>query len=158
MHKVLFVCLGNICRSPMAEAVFRDLVKRENLQEQFIIDSAGTGPWHAGKQPHPGTMAILKDNNVDNSKMIARQLRVEDFYEFNYIIVMDQQNLLDAQAVKPRNSDAIVARLLDYASTKVQYDDVPDPYYVGGFDKVYDMVLDGCQGLLQAIKERQGNN
>ncbi len=89
MKKVLFVCLGNICRSPMAEAVFRDLVSREGLEDRIEIDSAGTGDWHIGHPPHQGTRKILNENNISTEGLVARKIKIEDLTEFDYIIAMD---------------------------------------------------------------------
>lgn len=95
MVQVLFVCLGNICRSPMAEAIFRDLVVKEGLEEKIVIDSAGTGDWHIGHPPHKGTQKILKENEVVFEGIKARQVEKEDLTKFDYIIAMDNKNIAD---------------------------------------------------------------
>ncbi|MED1202335.1 low molecular weight protein-tyrosine-phosphatase [Heyndrickxia acidicola] len=154
MVKVLFVCLGNICRSPMAEAVFRDLVVKERLEHQIEIDSAGTGRWHVGKPPHHGTAAILKENNIDSSQLRARQIVPRDLEEYDYIVGMDQENIRNILSLGKKQSDKRVFRLLElvekyHANGST---DVPDPYYTGNFQEVYEMVLAGCEALLAKIK------
>ena len=149
--RVLFVCLGNICRSPMAEAVFRAQVKEAGLSDRIDVESAGTGNWHAGQPPHSGTIKILKANSIDVGGKRARQLTRSDFSEFDYIIAMDGENVDDIAAVFERK----VPRLLEFAPRGSTLD-VPDPYYTGGFDEVYRLVQAGSRGLLQHIREREG--
>lgn len=152
MIKVLFVCLGNICRSPMAEAVFRDLVKKQGLEDTIQIDSAGTGSWHIGHPPHQGTKNILEKFQINAEGLVARQINSEDLSKFDYIIAMDSQNQKDIEKLNKLNSKARVLRLLDF--TEQHHDkDVPDPYYTGNFEQVYHLVKDGCDQLLQQIKK-----
>lgn len=151
MIKVLFVCLGNICRSPMAEAVFRDIVKREDLEDRIEIDSAGTGDWHIGHPPHQGTRKILNQNNISTEGMLARQIKAADLTQFDYIIAMDQKNQQDIEALDVAPKRAKVYRLLDLTHEH-KGKDVPDPYFTGNFDEVYQLVKDGCEQLLQQIK------
>ncbi|WP_050614011.1 low molecular weight protein-tyrosine-phosphatase [Bacillus testis] len=151
MVHVLFVCLGNICRSPMAEAMFRDLVKREGLDRKISIDSAGTGDWHVGHPPHLGTRQLLDQRGISYEGMQARQLSVDDFENFDYIIGMDASNINNIQSIEPKQSKARVIRLLDLASDQL-VKDVPDPYYTGNFDEVAELVASGCQALLELIK------
>jgi protein-tyrosine phosphatase len=147
---VLFVCLGNICRSPMAEAVFRDQVEQAGLADHFEIASAGTGNWHIGERPHRGTVTVLKQNNIDVGIKRAQQLSRADFDTYNYIIAMDAANVSDIQGLFGRK----VPRLLEFAMQESPRD-VPDPYYTGGFDYVYQLVEAGCQGLLKHIREKE---
>ena len=151
MKKVLFVCLGNICRSPMAEAVFRDLVTREGLEDRIKIDSAGTGDWHIGHPPHQGTRKILNENNISTEGLVARKIKIEDLTEFDYIIAMDRKNQDDVEALRQASHHAQVFRLLDLSKLH-NGKDVPDPYYTGNFDEVFQLVKDGCYELLQKIK------
>ncbi|RAK19189.1 protein-tyrosine phosphatase [Anoxybacillus vitaminiphilus] len=152
MVKVLFVCLGNICRSPMAEAIFRDLVKKEGLEDKIIIDSAGTGNWHIGKPPHQGTQQILMKNNISFEGIRARQVVKEDLETFDYIIAMDVENLGNLRRLAGYNKTGFIGRLLDFVPDS-DIADVPDPYYTGNFDEVYELIQKGCKNLLETIKK-----
>jgi len=146
--------MGNICRSPMAEAVFRHMVREAGLADRISIDSAGTGAWHVGEQPHHGTLAVLHKNGVDAGKQRARQLAAADFDRFAYIVAMDAENLADMARFHPA-APARSRLLLDYAPDAPARE-VPDPYYSGGFDFVYGLVSAGCSGLLEAIRRDHG--
>jgi protein-tyrosine phosphatase len=151
---VLFVCMGNICRSPMAEAVFRHLVSEAGLADQFLIDSAGTGGWHTGERPHHGTLAVLAQHGVDPGEQCARRLEPADLSSFHYVAAMDRENL-DDMAAFARGAASRARLLLDYAPA-LGTREVPDPYYSGGFEHVYQLVTAGCRGLLAHIREREG--
>jgi protein-tyrosine phosphatase len=150
--KVVFVCLGNICRSPMAEGVFMHLVKEAGLEDKIDIDSCGTGGWHIGEAPHVGTQQVLAKHSIDYQHQ-ARQLHTMDFDDADYLIAMDSDNLRDI--IRSGSSHAEIAKLLDYARG-IEEADVPDPYYTGRFDEVYDLVLAGCKGLLAHIRQKEG--
>lgn len=150
--KVLFVCLGNICRSPMAEAVFQKMVDEAGLSEKITIDSAGTGLWHVGEKAHPGTRRVLSQHGIVYNGR-ARQVHAGDMEPETYVIAMDQSNLNDLQrnfGQHPR-----LYRLLDFAS-QTDVRDVPDPYYNDNFEYVYQLVTDGCAGLLATIRTQEG--
>ena len=148
---VMFVCTGNICRSPMAEAVFKDLVKKKGFTDRFIIASSGTGRWHVGEPPHIGTSLVLSENKIEVGNKKAQQLVDDDFSTFDYIIAMDQQNLDDIQNYFKKD----VRRLLDFAPQGYPHN-VPDPYYEHNFDEVFNLVNAGCEGLLNFIIENEG--
>lgn len=152
MIHVLFVCLGNICRSPMAEAIFKDLIKKENLQASIMVESAGIGHWHEGSEPHEGTRKILDKHSISYDGMFARQVKEGDWDDFDYLIAMDEENIRDLRGIREKN-DVIVAKLLDYVS-EAEERDVPDPYLTGNFNHVYELVHEGCKRLLEEIKKK----
>lgn len=155
MIKVLFVCLGNICRSPMAEAVFRSKVKEAGLAGQIEIDSAGTGGWHTGEPPHEGTRKILKQKGIDYAGIQARQVHKRDFDEYRYILTMDSSNTRNLLLAAPTGHGAEVKQLLDLVPHR-QGKDVPDPYYTGNFQEVYEMIDEACDQLLTYIRNKEG--
>ncbi|MBU8907836.1 low molecular weight protein-tyrosine-phosphatase [Desertibacillus haloalkaliphilus] len=154
MVRVLFVCLGNICRSPMAEAVFRKQVEEAGLKDQISIDSAGTGHWHIGKPPHEGTRSLLDRYDVDYAGLKARQVKEEDVTRFDYILAMDADNLSQLHALAGRQTTGEIARLLDFVPDS-NVADVPDPYFTGNFDEVYELVNEACSRLLTYICDRE---
>ena len=151
---VLFVCLGNICRSPTAEAVFRERVIAAGLEEQIRIDSAGTGDWHIGRAPDPRTREAAARRGYQMDSLRARQVGPQDFYEFDVVLAMDNANLADLQAMQPSDVTVTLGRFLDYSS-EASVREVPDPYYGGedGFDRVLDLIEGGADGLLDALRE-----
>lgn len=151
MVNVLFVCLGNICRSPTAEGVFRNLVEREGLADRIAIDSAGTHAYHIGEPPDSRAQAEAKRRGIDISGLRGRQARPGDFEQFDYVLAMDSENHRNLLAICPMDSEHKLHMCLDFAKN-VGRKDVPDPYYEGGFDRVYDMIEDAAHGLLADIR------
>jgi protein-tyrosine phosphatase len=148
---ILFVCLGNICRSPMAEAVFRDLVEKEGEADRFEIASAGTGEWHVGEPPHRGTRETLKRHGIEPNGLVAKHVSQAMLDRADYVIAMDGENVADLRSW--RIDRAKVSRILDYAPD-VEARDIPDPYYDGRFELVYQLVSKGAQGLLEQIRKQ----
>ena len=152
--KVLFVCMGNICRSPTAEGVFTKLVQERGLAEKIIIDSAGTHAYHVGSSPDNRAQAAARKRGVELSSLRGRQITVNDFDEFDYIMVMDRSNLRDVLALRETGQESTVKLFLEYAE-KASVEEVPDPYYGGdrGFEYVLDLIEDASAGLLKHITE-----
>lgn len=150
MIRVLFVCLGNICRSPMAEAIFKDRLERSGLNGKVQVDSAGTGDWHIGKRPHPGTLKILEANGISSVGLKGRQLQTGDFDGFDYIVGMDQTNIEDIRLMLGQPDHPKILRFLDLTD---HVKDVPDPYFTGDFEETFGLVSDGCDALLEKIKQ-----
>lgn len=153
---VLFICLGNICRSPLAEGVFGELVREAGMEDRFEIDSAGTSDYHTGDTPDPRTAAVARQRGVvlDHA---ARQVNARDLERFDYIIAMDRQNIVKLQRLIDRHGTQAEVRLLrEFDSSAGEDLEVPDPYFGGprGFEDVHDMVERACRGLLQHILER----
>ncbi|RLL40366.1 low molecular weight phosphotyrosine protein phosphatase [Oceanobacillus piezotolerans] len=153
MIHVLFVCLGNICRSPMAEAVFREFVKKENLSDKIKVDSSGLGDWHIGKGPHRGTREVLDREKITYEGIVARQISEKDWSSFDYIIAMDDQNIEGLKKFSKPIDGIVVRKLMDFIE-EPRESNVPDPYYTGDFDYTYSLVTEGCKELLNYIKKQ----
>ena len=152
---VVFVCMGNICRSPTAEAVFRHYVENAGLAESISIDSAGTHDYHIGDRPDSRAQCAAQQRGYDMSKLRGRQVEKEDFRRFDYVLAMDRANLSILQRIVPPDNNSEVGLFLEYARHHAERE-VPDPYYGGadGFERVLDMVEDAAQGLLEEIRQR----
>lgn len=148
MIRVLFVCLGNICRSPMAEAVMRDLIAKKGLTSDIKVDSAATSSWHIGEAPHKGTQAKLKEFGISTGGMKGRQLSAADFEAFDYIVGMDSSNVRNIRDMLGQPDHPKIFRFLDLTPHRK---DVPDPYYTGDFQETYDLAVQGCEALLNKI-------
>lgn len=151
--KVMFVCLGNICRSPTAHGIFAAMVQEAQLQERISIDSCGTSGWHIGNPPDPRSIAMAAARGVDLSNLKASQIQPEDFRNFDYILAMDHQNLVDLQSIAPANSTARVELLLALDEDSVVRE-VPDPYYGGeeGFALAVELIEAASAKLLSHIR------
>ncbi|KAI8325711.1 LMWPc-domain-containing protein [Martensiomyces pterosporus] len=149
--KVLFVCLGNICRSPMAEAVFAHIVKQRGLSDRFLIDSAGTAGYHVGERPDARSVATCKANGVPVNHH-ARQVMSSDFKKFDYVLCMDESNLHDLQRKRPQGSKATAALFGTYSKEKGDRI-IEDPYYGGqqGFEHNFEQVTRCSEGLLRSL-------
>lgn len=155
--RVVFVCMGNICRSPTAEGVFQQIVNDHKLQDSIEVDSAGTHSYHIGSDPDRRSQATARLRGIDLSVLRARRFVSEDFLHFDYIIGMDRENQSNMEAIRPHDSDRKVHLMLEFSDKYRQYGEVPDPYYGDdGFDLVFEMIEDASLGLLAKIREREG--
>jgi protein-tyrosine phosphatase len=152
--QVLFVCMGNICRSPTAHGVFRKMVVDEGLSDLIEIDSAGTHAYHVGNPPDTRAQHTANVRGIDLSDLRARQARSEDFEAFDYVIAMDKDNYRSLKLISPKGMLDKLYMFLDFAPT-IRQREVPDPYYGGdeGFEKVFDMVDAASRGLLADIRQ-----
>lgn len=148
---VLFVCLGNICRSPLGEGIFRHLAERNGGCGRYEVDSAGTGAWHIGAPPDPRSVHIAAEHEIDISRLRARRIATEDFERFSLILAMDRSNLQELRRLSPLEHKRKL-HLFD-AFTSGRNIDVPDPYYGDddGFRVVYNMLFAGCESLFEKL-------
>ncbi|MEQ9569311.1 MAG: low molecular weight protein-tyrosine-phosphatase [Longimicrobiales bacterium] len=152
---VLFVCLGNICRSPLAEGVFRHRVEEAGLQDRIRIDSAGTGGWHVGEPPDARSREVARAHGVSLDGQSARRVSPDDLRRWDWIVAMDRANLDDLERLRERHGgDGRIVLLRDF-DPEPGDGEVPDPYYGGpqGFDRVYEMVDRSCAALLERVLE-----
>jgi protein-tyrosine phosphatase len=152
--KVLFVCLGNICRSPTAEGMFRRIVHEQNLAEHILIDSAGTHAYHIGEPPDLRAQAAAERRGVDISMLRGRQAAARDIEQFHYILAMDRENQTNLLSICPPGLEHKIKLFLEFAPHRPEKE-VPDPYFggPGGFDRVLDMIEDAAAGLLDDIRK-----
>jgi protein-tyrosine phosphatase len=149
--RILFVCLGNICRSPLAEGLMRDLAERRGLAGRFQFDSAGTGDWHLGHPPDHRSVAVAKARGLDIGHLRARRIEARDFSVFDLMLAMDRVNLRDLVKSAPAAGRADLHLFMDFAGRGVV--DVPDPYQLdtAAFEQVFDMLQDGCASVLDRL-------
>ena len=154
MVRVLFVCMGNICHLPLAQGVFESLVRREGLEGEVFVDSAGTGRWHVGSPPDERAQRSARRRGLDLSSQRARQVTPDDCHNFDYVLTMDEENYR-AVAALCREGSAEVRPFLDYAPDRPDTE-IPDPFYGGpeGFEHVMDFVEEASEGLLEEIKKK----
>ena len=156
VKKILFVCLGNICRSPAAEGVFKQKLKERGLEKLFVVDSAGTGGWHVGNLADPRMRETALSRGIELTSR-SRKIEESDLYEFDHILVMDKDNLDAVQSLIKDNKNPLNSKIkliLSYSKNS-QLEEVPDPYYGGqnGFDKVIDLLDDAMDGLIDSLME-----
>jgi len=153
--RILFVCMGNICRSPTAEGILRDKLAAAGLAEAVTLDSAGTGDWHVGKGPDSRAIQAAAGRGYDISDLRARQVTADDFQRFDLILAMDHDNLAWLEKLRPEGS---APPQLFLARQGLAVDEVPDPYYGGaaGFERVLDLLESACDGLVAEVAARHG--
>jgi protein-tyrosine phosphatase len=153
MVRVLFVCWGNICRSPLAQGVFEDVLRLEELDDEVFVDSAGTGSWHVGSPPDDRAQRSASARGLDLSAQRARRILADDCEEFDYVLTMDEQTYRTVASLC--RGSAVVRPFLDFAPHSPERE-VPDPYYGGpdGFEHVLDLVEEASEGLLDDIRDR----
>lgn len=145
---LLFVCSGNICRSPLAEGIFRNIAREAGYAHHFEVDSAGIGAWHAGVPPDPRSVEIARKHTVNIGDQRARQIIPDDFDRFDHLLAMDRDNLAALRSQAGKTHLGKIRLLLQHPDL-----DVPDPYYgdINGFEVVYQLILNGCHGLLEDL-------
>jgi len=149
MTKVLFVCLGNICRSPMAEFVLKDMVRKRNLQADFYIESAATSSEELGNDIHRGTKRKLTEEGITFACREARKITLADYDKFDYLVGMDESNIRNMLRIFGGDREKKIYKLLDFSS---EPRDIADPWYTGDFDETYSDVVEGCEGFLEFLR------
>ncbi len=149
MTKVMFVCLGNICRSPMAEFVFADMLEKKGIRDRFIVKSSATSYEEAGNDIHHGTRRILDKYNIPYSRRQAVRFTKQDYENFDYILIMESQNKTGLLNIIGSDTDNKIHRLLDYG----RGGNIDDPWYTGNFEDTYHDIVDGCRAFLEYLGE-----
>lgn len=153
MKKVLFVCLGNICRSPMAEVVFKDKVEKSDLSDKIDVSSRATGSWNEGDAPHKGTQDKLKEVSLSCEGLHAQKISADDFHYYDYIIGMDENNIRDLEGLSPDIESLHKIHLLLSEEIGLEKEVIPDPYYTGDFDLTYELIDKGTTKWLEKIEQ-----
>ena len=151
MKKIIFVCLGNICRSPMAEFVVKDIVEKAGLSHEFEIASAATSTYEIGNPVYPPARQKLAENGIDCKGKTARQITKKDYDYYDYIVAMDQSNIRNLKNMLSNDPQGKISLLMDYTSRPA---DVADPWYTGDFQATWDDVSEGCEALLKFIMKK----
>ena len=151
MIRVMFVCHGNICRSPMAEFVLKDMVEKRGIADKFFIESAATSTEEIGSPVHRGTREKLRKYGISTEGKYAVQLKKSDYDRFDYILGMDRANIRNTKRMVGNDSEGKVMRLLDFSENPR---DIADPWYTGNFDITYDDIIEGCEAFLEKIKDK----
>lgn len=151
MIKVMFVCLGNICRSPMAEFILKDMVKKQGLEKEIYIKSSATSSEEIGNDIHYGTRDKLIQNGISFTKRKAVKLRAEDYKKYDYIIGMEKSNVINIKRIVGEDVDDKIYRLLDFSDTPR---DITDPWYTGNFEITFNDIVEGCNGFLKCLKDK----
>ena len=149
MIKVMFVCLGNICRSPMAEFVFKDYVRKQGKEDEFYIESSATSSEEYGNPVHRGTVRKLNEEGIPMTPRFARKLKREDYFKFDFILGMEERNIDSILGIVGDDEDNKVCRLLDYSDNPR---DIADPWYTGNFDETYNDIMEGLEYFLKFLE------
>lgn len=151
--KILFVCLGNICRSPMAETVFNHKTRQKSLSHRLMASSAGTAGYHVGEPPHHGTQKKLTEHGVDFSYSFSSLLKKNDSLDYDYIIAMDRSNLSNIHRQVKKNEHCKICLLSDFRNPQNDWAEVPDPWYTGDFDQTYELIEEACENLIAHLEK-----
>ena len=149
MIKIMFVCLGNICRSPMAEFIFKDMINKKGLSKEFIIKSSATSYEETGNDIHYGAREKLIQKNIPFTKREAKRITPEDYKNFDYIIGMEESNIRNIKRIVGNDSDNKICKLLDYSENPR---DIADPWYTGDFEEAYNDIVEGCEGFIKYLE------